>query len=52
MNIFDIWFSRVEIPNNKKLEILSYYDPYVLFEMDRRKLNKLCLDDFTITRIQ
>lgn len=51
MNIYDIWFSRVEIPNHKKLEILSYYNPYVLFYMDRRKLNKLCLDDFTITRI-
>lgn len=51
MNEFDVWFSRVEIPNKKKLEILSYYTPDRVWQMDRAELNHKGLDDFTITRI-
>lgn len=51
MNEFDVWFSRVEIPNRTKLNILRYYTPDRIWSMDRKMLNHIGLDDITITKI-
>lgn len=51
MNIFDVWFSRIEISNSKKIDLLSYYEPEQLWNMSRKKLNYIGLDDITITKI-
>ena len=51
MNEFDVWFSRVEISNKQKLELLSYYEPEQIWNMNRKKLNYIGLDDITISKI-
>lgn len=51
MNEFDVWFSRVEIPNKQKLELLNYYEVEQIWNMNRKNLNNIGLDDVTVTRI-
>lgn len=51
MDIYDVWFSRVEISNSKKIELLSYYEPKKIWTMDRKMLDYIGLDDITASKI-
>lgn len=51
MNIYDIWFSRVEISNKIKLKLLEEMNSEKLWKVDKKELFYLKLKDSTIQKI-
>lgn len=51
MNIYDIWFSRIEISNSIKLRLLKYFKPCQIWDMDRVDLINRGLREITINEI-
>ena len=51
MNIYDIWFSRIDISNNIKLKLLEKYKPSKLWELKKTELQELSLKEETIKQI-
>lgn len=51
MNIYDIWFSRVDISNSIKLKLLQNFDVFEVFNLKSDELKNLGLQDITINKI-
>ena len=51
MNIYDIWFSRVEITNSIKLRLLQKFESSEIWNLSRNDLIELKLKEVTIKKI-
>lgn len=50
-NIYDIWFSIIDLNNNSKLEILEKYSCKQIYEFTENELNELKLNEKNIKKI-
>jgi DNA processing protein len=51
MNIYDIWFSRIDISNNIKLKLLENFEVSKIWNFKQKELLELGLKDITINQI-
>lgn len=51
MNFYDIWFSRVEISNRIKLELMEKFEVSQIWNLDYTDLEELGLKEITIRQI-
>ena len=51
MNIYDIWFARVEIANNIKLRLLKNFESNEIWNFSKNELIELNLKQSTIEKI-
>lgn len=51
MNFYDIWFSRVEISNRVKLELMKKFEVSQIWNLGYTELEKLGLKEITIMQI-
>ncbi len=50
-NVYDIWFSTIDLSNNSKLEILEKYSSKQIYGFTENELNKLNFNENIIKRI-
>lgn len=51
MNIYDIWFARVEISNSIKLKLMKRFESEQIWNLTKEELLKLNLKESTIEKI-
>lgn len=51
MNIYDIWFARVEIANSVKLKLLKKFESNEIWNLSKQELLDLNLKESTINKI-
>lgn len=51
MNIYDIWFARVEIANSVKLKLLNKFESNEIWNLSKEELLSLNLKECTIDKI-